>query len=71
MNYQNEQQEWDNFIIKEIGDKAELISVSVTSSDNRVYLDENSICHPLRICRACVSLLNLEVFPACYIKFGV
>lgn len=54
MNYQNEQQEWDNFIIKEIGDKAELISVSVTSSDNRVYLDENSVYKIRRLTPASV-----------------
>ncbi len=37
MNYQQEQQEWDEFVTKEVGVDAKLSSVSVYSSDCRIY----------------------------------
>ena len=37
MNYQKEQQEWDQFVTQEIGAEAKLRSISVSSSDCRVY----------------------------------
>lgn len=41
MDYQQEQNEWDNFVNQAIGSDAKLLSVSVYSSDSRIYqLDE-------------------------------
>lgn len=37
MNYQQEQNEWDHFVAQELGAEANLLSVSVISSDCRIY----------------------------------
>ena len=43
MNYQNEQVEWSNFIFENLGQDVNLLSVSVSSSDCRVYQSRDSI----------------------------
>lgn len=54
MNYQKEQDEWDQILIQEVGSGAELISVSVSSSDCRVYSNRNSIFKVKRLTPASI-----------------
>ncbi len=43
MNYKKEQNEWNEFVTREIGDDAKLLSVSLYSSDCRIYLSGKSV----------------------------
>ena len=43
MNYQQEQKEWDDFVAQEVGAGAQLLSVSLLSSDCRIYFLADSV----------------------------
>lgn len=56
MNYQQEQKEWDKFVLQEVGAEAQLLSVSVYSSDCRIYSLTDSVFKIRRLTPASLRL---------------